>query len=58
MSFQEHMNSATGKWTNNEAQFKSDLARASDEASEYTGITHKFVPMDWRDMPKYELEDK
>lgn len=39
----EHLNQATGKPTSSRRQFRDDLARASDEASQYTGVEHKFV---------------
>ncbi len=45
-----HFNPSTGTYVNNEAKFRDDLKRASDAATERTGITHNFTPTDPRDM--------
>jgi hypothetical protein len=45
-SFEPHVNGATGKYTTSMAQFRSDLARASEEATKRTGIPHNYQPID------------
>lgn len=46
---QEHWNAAVNKPIRSDAQFRSELSRASDEQSERTGTDHKFVPIDMGD---------
>ena len=40
---------AVGRYVQNKRDFKSALSRASDEASENTGMEHRFVPIDMAD---------
>lgn len=49
-SFREHYNAATGTYVNNRTQLLDDLKKASDDASEYTGMTHNFQPREWGDL--------
>lgn len=42
-------NPAVGKYVTNDAALRSELSRASDEASANTGMEHRFVPIDLRD---------
>lgn len=44
--FHEGLNPTTGKYTSSAQQHIDNLKRQSDEASERTGITHSFVPLD------------
>lgn len=46
----EHYNHAVGKPISNPAQFRSELSRASDEATARTGMEHRFAPIDIRDI--------
>jgi hypothetical protein len=43
-SMPAHYNPTVGKWVRSMSEFKSELSRASDEASERTGLPHHFVP--------------
>lgn len=45
----EHFNHSVGKYVSNEREFRDDLKRASDEASQRLGLPHNFVPIDMRD---------
>jgi hypothetical protein len=45
----EHMNSSVGKPISDMRQFKDELARKSDAATERTGIPHNFQPVDIND---------
>jgi hypothetical protein len=45
-SMPEHWNPSTGNYTTSAAQFRSDLSRASDEATARTGMPHNFQPID------------
>lgn len=50
---QEHYNHSVGKPISSMRQFKDELKRSSDRASERTGITHDFQPAD----PNEGMED-
>lgn len=54
-SFQPHYNPSVGRYVRNEADFKAALSKASDDASEYTGVVHKFVPQDLHDTSAFGL---
>jgi predicted nucleic acid-binding Zn ribbon protein len=41
-----HFNHTTGEIVHNQSEFRDQLKRKSDEASERTGIEHRFVPVD------------
>ena len=43
---QEHFNSTVQRPISSMRQFEQELRRASDEASERTGIDHRFAPVD------------
>jgi len=45
-SLREHYNPAVGQHISTDAQFRSELTRASDIQSERTGITHNYQPID------------
>lgn len=45
-SLQPHHNLATGSYIQNEQALRSEFSRLSDEASERTGVTHSYVPLD------------
>ena len=47
--FHGHYNPTVGRYVTGKNDFNSALSRASDEASESTGIPHNYVPMDLRD---------
>lgn len=44
--FQEHYSPAVGKVVSSERGFRDDLKRASEEATQRTGIPHSFVPVE------------
>jgi hypothetical protein len=44
-----HFNPAVGRHVSNGRDFRDALKRASDEASENTGMEHRYVPIDMRD---------
>lgn len=46
---QEHWNKSVNKPIRDMKQYKRELARKSDEASEYAGIEHRFEPIDPED---------
>lgn len=48
--FEEHFSIATGQMVTSEQDFKRQLKRASDEATEKTGIPHNFVPTEVKPM--------
>lgn len=50
-SFKPHFNHSVGKYVRNNAEFRSELSRASDRASERTGIDHNYKPIDAGDRP-------
>lgn len=43
---QEHFNATVQKPVSSMRQFEAELRRASDEATERTGIEHRFAPVD------------
>lgn len=43
---QEHFNTSVGKTISNPQQFKDELAKASDAATERTGVPHNYQPID------------
>lgn len=45
----EHWNHSLGKPIQNKRHLKSELSKASDEATARTGVEHRFVPIDLRD---------
>lgn len=53
--FHSHYNDTVGDVVTSHADFKSKLARASDERSERTGIPHSYSPVDIRDLSPKEL---
>lgn len=46
-----HFNHSVGKVVNSRQEFKDALSRGSDEASERTGMDHKFVSVEAGDAP-------
>lgn len=46
---QEHFNTTVGKPVSSMQKFADELARASDRASEQTGIEHNYKPVEWGD---------
>lgn len=44
-----HFNQALGKPISSMRQFRSELSRASDDASAHTGIDHKYAPVEYGD---------
>lgn len=46
---QEHFNNAVGAPVSDMGRFKALLRQRSDEATERTGIEHRFVPVDMHD---------
>ena len=48
-SMPAHYNMSVGKHVSNIREFKDDLKRASETASQRTGIAHNFTPIDMRD---------
>lgn len=55
---QEHWNASVNKPIRSDAQFRSELSRASDEMSERTGTDHKFVPIDMGDKSACGVTDE
>lgn len=47
--FDSHYNPTVNQVITSKSQFKSELSRASDLASEKTGIAHNYQPVDTRD---------
>lgn len=45
----EHFNHTIGRPISDMKQFRSELDRASDEASRTTGIEHRYKPVEWGD---------
>lgn len=52
----EHYNPTVGKVVSDMKQFRSDLSRASDEATAKTGIPHKYEPVDLQEVKPAEVE--
>lgn len=52
-----HHNSVTGSVISDRNQFKSELKRKSDEATERTGIPHNYVPADMSDTKSLRVTD-
>lgn len=50
-SFSPHYNSAVGRVISTEHEFKEALKIASHNASESSGMEHRYVPVDLRDKP-------
>lgn len=46
-----HFNHSVGKYVRTKSEFQSELSRGSDEASERTGMDHKFVSVEAGDAP-------
>lgn len=46
--FEEHYSIATGQMVRSDKDFKQQLKKASDEATERTGIPHNYVPTEIR----------
>lgn len=44
--FTEHFSPATGQMVKSQSDFKSQLKRASEEATERTGVPHNYVPVE------------
>ena len=57
-SMPEHFNIALGKPISNDAQFRSELSRASDEQSERTGMDAHYVPVDIREQAALGVTDE
>lgn len=52
-----HYNPSVGTYVSSDAQFRSELSRASDAATERTGIAHNFQPIDPRDKAAAGVDD-
>lgn len=55
---EEHFNVAVGRPIHSDAQFRSELARKSDQMSEQTGMDHRYVPVDMRDRAANGVTDE
>ena len=55
---EEHFNHSVGRVIHSDAQFRSELSRASDERSELLGVDHKFVPFDVGDKEACGVTDE
>lgn len=54
----EHFNMATGTWESSMAGIREKFRKASDEATERTGIPHNFQPVDLRDKEALGVTDE
>lgn len=54
----EHFNLATGRWESSMAGIKERFKKASEEATERTGIPHDFQPVDMRDKEALGVTDE
>lgn len=54
----EHWNHAVNRPISSMAQFRSELARQSDEATQRTGIPHDFQPVDIHDKQSLGVTDE
>lgn len=52
----EHFNPQTGGVVRGMQQFKRDLRDAGEKQWEKTGIPHRYIPMDLRDIPQPQSE--
>jgi hypothetical protein len=49
---QPHWNASVNKSISSDRQFRAELAKKSEEMSEYTGHEHRYVPVDPSDTAK------
>ena len=56
-SFNEHYNNSVNRYVPNRTALRSAFSEASDSASAYTGIEHKFVERDPMDHAAFGLSD-
>lgn len=56
--FTPHYNHSVGKYVNNYQEFKDELSRASESASERLGIEHNFQPIDGTDKSAIGVTDE
>lgn len=54
----DHFNASTGTYVRNERQFRDELKKMSDEATERTGIPHNYVPVDPMDKEALGVTDE
>lgn len=54
----EHYNLSTGSWESSMTSIKEKFRKASDEATERTGIPHNFQPVDLRDKEALGVTDE
>lgn len=48
-AMQEHFNNTVGKPVSSMRQFNDELKRKSDEATKYTGMEHRYAPLEYGD---------
>lgn len=58
VSMQPHFNPTVGKPISSERQFRDELRRQSDIASENTGTEHRYVPVDLDDKKALGVTDE
>lgn len=57
--WQEHFNPSAGCVVSDRKQLAAKLRQKSDEMSEYTGMEHRYVPVDRADIPEFaDVTDK
>lgn len=57
LAWEPHLNASVGRVVHTRSEFRSELSRASDEASERTGMVHDFQPIDPREVPPPPAEE-
>lgn len=56
-TFVPHFNHSVGKYVHNQAEFNTELRRASDRATAATGAEHNYVPVDAAEVAKTRAND-
>lgn len=54
----DHFNHAVGKYVTGKRQLRDEFKRASDDATERTGIEHNFVPVDPHDKETFGVTEE
>jgi hypothetical protein len=57
-SMPAHYNQSVGRYVTGERDFKDELKRASDRATEETGIPHSYVPVDLHDSDTFGANEE
>jgi DNA-directed RNA polymerase subunit RPC12/RpoP len=56
--FQDHYNNAVGRYVTNDRQFRDELKKGAEAATQRTGLEHNYEPVDVGDRAAYGITEE